>query len=73
MHVSGQKARRKMDTKEAAIDGILVIDPGVFVSSSNFGAILSSGEAALWGFIACLHEATNSLKQNTPQPYEYVV
>jgi hypothetical protein len=55
------------------IDGILVIDPGVFASSSNFGDILSTGEAALWGFISCLHEATNSLKQNTPQLYDYVV
>jgi len=57
---------------EGTIDGILVIDPGVFASSSNFGEIISSDEAALWGFISCLHEATNSLKQNTPQPYEYV-
>jgi hypothetical protein len=57
---------------EGTIDGILVIDPGLFASSNQFGDILSSGEAALWGLISCLHEATNSLKQNTPQPYEYV-
>jgi Domain of unknown function (DUF6602) len=71
----GWKQQAALEAKlgEGTIDGILVIDPGVFVSSSDFGSILSSGEAALWGLIACLHEATNSLKQNTPKPYEYVV
>ncbi len=73
----GYEGWKKQDTLKAklgegTIDGILVIDPGVFASSNNFGDILSSGEAALWGFISCLHEATNSLKQNTPEPYEYV-
>ncbi len=70
----GWKKEDKLKAKleEGTIDGILVIDPGVFVSNCHFGDILSSGEAALWGFISCLHEATNCLKQNTPQPYEYV-
>lgn len=63
----------KAKLEEGTIDGILLIDPGVYASSSNFGDIFSSDEAALWGFISCLHEATNSLKQNTPQPYDYVV
>ena len=67
-----QQDTLKAKLREGTIDGILVIDPGLFASNSNFGDILSSGEAALWGFISCLHEATNSLKQNTPQPYEYV-
>ena len=66
-------ATLKAKLGEGAIDGILVIDPGVFASSGNFGDILSSGAAALWGFISCLHEATNDLKQNTPQLYDYVV
>ena len=74
----GYEGWKKEDTvkeklKEGDIDGILVIDPGVFVSSKDFGEISSSGEAALWGFISCLHEATNSIKQNTPQFYDYVV
>ena len=71
----GWKQQATLNAKlgERTLDGILVIDPGVFASSSNFGDILSSGELALWGFISCLHEATNALKQNTPQPYEYVV
>ena len=73
----GYEGWKKTDTlkaklAEGTIDGILVIDPGVFVSNCHFGDILSSGEAALWGFISCLHEATNSLKQNTPQPFKYV-
>ena len=68
-----QQDKLKSKLGEGTIDGILVIDPGVFASSSNFDDILSSGAAALWGFISCLHEATNALKQNTPQPYEYVV
>jgi len=73
----GYEGWKKADTLKAklgegTIDGILVIDPGLFVSNCQFGDIMSSGETALWGFISCLHEATNSLKQNTPQPYEYV-
>jgi Domain of unknown function (DUF6602) len=68
-----QQDSLKAKLAEGAIDGILVIDPGLFVSSSSFGDRLSSGEAALWGLISCLHEATNSLKQNTPEPYEYVI
>ena len=73
----GYEGWKQLDTLKAklgegAIDGILVIDPGLFASSSDFDDILSSGEAALWSFISCLHEATNSMKQNTPQPHEYV-
>lgn len=68
-----QQDTLKAKLGEGTIDGILVIDPGEFASGSNFGDILSSGAAALWGFISCLHEATNALKQNTPQPYEYLV
>lgn len=75
--VVGYQGWKKQDTtksklREGAIDGILVIDEGLFASSSDFSDILASREAALWGFVSCLHEATNSLKQNTPQPYEYV-
>jgi hypothetical protein len=74
----GYEGWKQLDTLkeklgEGTIDGILVIDPGLFASSNDFGDILSSGEAALWAFVSCLHEATNSLKQNTPQPYEYVI
>ena len=75
--VVGYEGWKKQDSLKAklgegAIDGILVIDEGLFASSGNFRHIQSSREAALWGFISCLHQATNSLKQNTPQPYEYV-
>lgn len=74
--VVGYEGWRKQDSliaklREGAIDGILVIDGELFARGKHFDHIRSSGEAALWGFICCLHQATNSLKQNTPQLNEY--
>ncbi|MCH8889984.1 MAG: hypothetical protein IH827_02725 [Myxococcales bacterium] len=60
-HLSGQP-----------IDGILVIEPGAFASNEQFGSLEAAGGASLWGLICCLHQATNGLKQNTPEPFRYV-
>lgn len=55
------------------IGGILIIDPGIFVSSSHFGSIKATGPWALWGLIACLHQATGFLKAVATNPLEYAI
>jgi hypothetical protein len=55
------------------ISGILVIDPGIFISSSQFGSIKATGPWALWGLIACLHQATGFLKAVSTNPLEYTM
>ena len=53
------------------IDGILVIDSGLFVSNAHFGGVTASGPWALWGLICCLHQATSTLKSASTNPGEY--
>jgi hypothetical protein len=55
------------------VDGILVIDTGIFVSSARFGGVQATGPWALWGLVCCLHDATSSLKAASPQPLAYAV
>jgi len=38
------------------IDGILVIDAGIFLSSPRFRSLQVTGPLALWGLICCLHQ-----------------
>jgi hypothetical protein len=54
------------------IDGILIIDPGIFVSSPRFWGIQAQGPVALWGLIHCLHQATSGLRAATTNPMSYV-
>jgi hypothetical protein len=62
----------KAKLNDNLIDGILVINPGVFVSGMHFGGMTEEGPNALWGLVACLHEATNAVKQNTPDIRKYL-
>jgi hypothetical protein len=55
------------------ISGVLVIDPGIFVSSAQFGGIKATGPWALWGLITCLHQATGFLKAVSTNPLDYAV
>ena len=55
------------------ISGILVIDPGIFVSSVQLGSVEATGPWALWGLIACLHQATGFLKAVSTNPLEYSI
>lgn len=55
------------------ISGILVVESGIFVSSAHFGSIRTTGPWALWGLIACLHQATGFLKAVSTNPLEYAV
>ena len=58
---------------EAPIDGILVIDPGIFVSTGHFGGITATGSWSLWGLICCLHQATSTLQAASTHPLSYAV
>lgn len=60
-------------TATTHIDGILVIDPGIFVSSQRFGGIQAAGPLALWGLICCLHQATGTLKAASTNPMAYAM
>jgi hypothetical protein len=45
----------------AGVDGVLVIDKGIFVSSQRLKGITANGPLALWGMICALHEATEAI------------
>lgn len=46
---------------EGEVDAILVIDQGIFVGKGKFESATDPGPWSLWGFIRCLHKATNTL------------
>jgi len=76
--VAAYKGWRSIDTlkrklAEGAVDGILVIDPGLFVSTDHFRGITAMGPWALWGLISCLHDATSTLQAASTQPLGYAV
>ena len=55
------------------VSGILVIDAGLFASSSQFGAVQATGPWALWGLIGILHLITNSLQAASTNPFDYAM
>ncbi len=54
------------------IDGILIIDAGIFVSSPQFRSVQVQGPVALWALICCLHMATSGLRAASTNPVAYV-
>ena len=59
---------------DGPIDVILVINPGLFVSSEFFGDIKATGPWSLWGFISCLHQTTSVLSSRaTGVPLQYAI
>lgn len=57
---------------EGDVEGILVIDAGLFASVPLFQGITASGVWSLWGLIACLHQVTSvvsSLAGGVPLTY----
>ncbi len=57
---------------EGIVDGILVVDSALFASAPLFQEETESGDFALWGLIACLHQVTSvisSLTNNVPFRY----
>jgi hypothetical protein len=55
----------------SSVDGILVINKGVFVSSEQFGGVRATGPWALWGLISTLHSAVSDLKAVSIDPLQY--
>jgi hypothetical protein len=55
------------------IDGVLIIDAGLFLSSPRFGGMTATGPLSLWGLICCLHRATSSLISAATDPLAYAV
>ena len=53
------------------IDGILIIDAGLFVSGEQFYGLNAQGPMALWGLICCLHQAATTLMQSGAHPLNY--
>lgn len=53
------------------IDGILLINEGLFLSSPRFGGIQATGDWALWGLISCIHQAVSTLKASSNSPLDY--
>jgi hypothetical protein len=53
------------------IDGVLIIDAGLFVSSPRFGISVSGSPLALWALVCCLHRLTSSLVSAATDPVAY--
>jgi hypothetical protein len=74
----GYTGWRQLDTvREKAsagvVDGILVIEPGLFSTRPDFpNGLYAEGPIALWGLISALHYCTLSVVINSLSPIEYV-
>jgi hypothetical protein len=64
--------QEKLDS-QPNISGILVIETGMFLSSSKFGGMFATGPLALWALICCLHNTTNSLQSASTNPINYAI
>jgi hypothetical protein len=53
------------------LDGILVVETGLFASSTLFGQMEANGGDSLWGLVSCLHMAMSSLKALGFNPVVY--
>ena len=59
---------------DGPVDGILVINSGLFVSSQYFGGMQATGPWALWGLISCIHQTTSVLSSRaTDVPIQYAL
>jgi hypothetical protein len=64
-----QSLEQNLAAAPEVIVGILVIDPGLYIS--RFG-VVAQGSAALWALICDLHTITNSLQSASTDPTAYV-
>jgi hypothetical protein len=72
----GYTGWKKLDTIKSKlenknIDGVLIIENGMFVSNENYQGITAKGPWALWGLIQCIHLATSTLKATLVNPSDY--
>lgn len=58
--------------KDGPVDGVLVIDQGIFASSDYFNGVFAKDGWSLWGLICCLHQATYKLKYHDVNPLNYL-
>ncbi|HEY1976377.1 MAG TPA: DUF6602 domain-containing protein [Candidatus Baltobacteraceae bacterium] len=56
----------------ADISGILIIDAGLFASSSAFGGVTATGPSALWELICALDAAVNKIQMASIEPKAYL-
>lgn len=64
----------KAHIAESDLDGVLVIDPGIFVCKPGFGFLNDvSGPIALWALISSLHSALAALSFTTANPGWYLL
>lgn len=57
--------------EEDKVDGILVLESGLFASNSRFGNIRADGDSSLWAFICALDSATKMLAEIKYDPLRY--
>ena len=58
---------------DGEVDGILIIEPGIFVSAPAFGGVVARGSWALWTFIASLHQAISALAAASTELLPYAI
>lgn len=58
-------------SKHPNIAGVLIVDPGIFVTSSQFKNFEATGPESLWGLICCLNDITVCLRGAYTQPFRY--
>ena len=62
----------KEKANEGVVDGILVIDNGLFSTSQTYpNGLWSEGPVSLWSLISCLHFATTAIAASSFSPLHY--
>lgn len=63
----------KRKANEGIVDGLLVVDRGLFSTRNDFpNGMFAEGSASLWGLVSSLHFAALSVALNSMSPIEYV-
>ena len=64
----------KRKANEGIVDGVLVIDRGLFSTRSDFpNGLFVEGSTSLWGLVSSLHFSALSVVLNSMSPLEYVL
>lgn len=66
-----QKETLKNKLKNSSVDGILVLESGLFIANSDFRETSGKGSACLWALVTCLYLATTSAIISTADPMNY--
>jgi len=46
---------------EGVVEGVLVLDAGIYASSPSVAGVTATGDWSLWGFISDIHQITSAL------------